>query len=243
MIRLMHIMSDPHEHADRNPPASSPCLLDSCQPDITRQAAPTPSLALLNSLSRVFGVRLDSKHTDSPQYQFLQDLAGLFQVRHVDPETTLEQHDTPWRQVYLIQHGVMRLYREAPSGRIAVHHFFSEGDLVWPVFGRSRTKRNTLCLTSVTHCTLWTASFPAFRSAVTSRGDGAWARFALSLTEELAELTSMREFRKQTMPAKDRYRLLLEEYPELVRRVPDNQLAAWLGVVPATFSRLKNAKS
>ena len=62
-------------------------------------------------------------------------------------------------------------------------------------------------------------------------------------TEELAELTSMREFRKQTMPAKERYQLLLEEYPELVQRVPDNQLAAWLGVVPATFSRLKNAKT
>lgn len=235
-------MSDPHEHGAPNPPASSPCLLDSCQPEFARQAGPQPSLALLNSLSRVFGIRLDSRQTDSPERRYLEVLARLFQVRRVDPETTLEQHDSPWSHVYLIQHGVMRLYREAPSGRIAVHHFFSEGDLVWPVFGRTRTRRNTLCLTSVTHCTLWMASFPAFRSAVTSRGDGAWARFALSLTEELAELTSMREFRKQTMPAKDRYRLLLEEYPELVRRVPDNQLAAWLGVVPATFSRLKNAR-
>ncbi|MFW5825796.1 MAG: hypothetical protein ACOCVV_12640 [Marinobacter sp.] len=53
----------------------------------------------------------------------------------------------------------------------------------------------------------------------------------------------MREFRKQTIPAKARYRLLQQEYPELVQRVPDNQLAAWLGVVPATCSRLKNAKS
>lgn len=61
----------------------------------------------------------------------------------------------------------------------------------------------------------------------------------IAVTEELAELTSMREFRKQTMPARERYRILLEEYPELVRRVPDNQLASWLGVVPATFSRLK----
>ena len=196
----------------------------------------------MNSLSRVFGIRFDSASEDTPNTRFLADLAQLFQLRRVDPETTLEEHDSPWGHVYLIQYGVMRLYREAPSGRIAVHHFFSEGDLVWPVFGRTRTRRNTLCLTSVTGYTLWVASFPAFRSAVTSRGDGAWAGFALSLTEELAELTSMREFRKQTMPAKERYELLLDEYPELVRRVPDNQLAAWLGVVPATFSRLKNAR-
>ncbi|MFW5825795.1 MAG: hypothetical protein ACOCVV_12635 [Marinobacter sp.] len=113
------------------------------------------------------------------------ELAQLFQQRRLEPETTLEFHDAPWAQVYLIQHGVMRLYREAPSGRIAVHHFFSEGDLVWPVFGRTRTPRNTLCLTTVTSCTLWVASFSAFRSTVMSRGEWVWARFALSLTEEL----------------------------------------------------------
>lgn len=235
-------MSDHTGGAGTNSPASSPCLLDEHQPEIVQTLAPTPSLALMNGLSRVFGMRLEGSAEHSPEYRFLSELSGLFQIRRVDPETTLEEHDSPWKHVYLIQYGVMRLYREAPSGRIAVHHFFSEGDLVWPVFGRSRTRRNTLCLTSVTGCTLWTASFAAFRSMVTSRGDGAWARFALSLTEELAELTSMREFRKQTMPAKERYDLLLEEYPELVRRVPDNQLAAWLGVVPATFSRLKNAR-
>lgn len=41
--------------------------------------------------------------------------------------------------------------------------------------------------------------------------------------------------------ARERYQLLLDEYPELIKRVPDNQLASWLGVVPATFSRLKTA--
>ena len=41
--------------------------------------------------------------------------------------------------------------------------------------------------------------------------------------------------------SQERYRLLLDEYPELIKRVPDNQLASWLGVVPATFSRLKKA--
>ncbi len=235
-------MSDGYEDIGYDAPASSPCLLDSLQPELMRFAAPPASLALTNSLARVFGIRHDPDDTDAPENRFLAELSLLFQQRKAEPETTLEVHDSPWKQVYLIQHGVARLYREAPSGRIAVHHFFAEGDLVWPVFGRTRTPRNTLCLTTVTHCTLWTASFSAFRAAVTARGEGAWARFALSLTEELAELTSMREFRKQTMPARERYQLLLEEYPELVQRVPDNQLAAWLGVVPATFSRLKNAK-
>lgn len=218
--------------------SSSPCLLGEGNRDIVLQESAPESVALLNGLSRVFGIRLTDNHND-PETQLLADLSGLFHQQRVDAETTLEQHDAPWRNVYLIQHGILRLFREAPNGKIAIHHFFSEGDMVWPVFGRTRTVRNTLCLVSVTPATVWVADFSAFRSAIRSHGEGLWPRFALALTEELAELTSMREFRKHTMPARERYKLLLEEYPELVKRVPDNQLASWLGVVPATFSRLK----
>lgn len=221
-------------------PSSAPCLLGSQNPDILRHESAPSSQALLNGLSRAFGIHL-TDNPDHPDNHFLKGLADLFQQRRIDAETTLERQEQSWSNVYLVQYGILRLFREAPSGKVAIHHFFSEGDLVWPVFGRSRTVRNTLCLTSVTPATVWVADFSAFRSAIQSHGDGLWAKFALVLTEELAELTSMREFRKQTLSARDRYCQMLEEYPELVRRVPDNQLASWLGVVPATFSRLKKA--
>ncbi|MFP3977392.1 MULTISPECIES: Crp/Fnr family transcriptional regulator [Marinobacter] len=218
--------------------SSSPCMLGENNPDIIEYGTAPQSMALLNGLSRVFGIRLTEKQ-DTPEARFLSDLTRLFHQRRVDAEADMEKHDTPWANVYLIQHGIMRLFRESPSGKVAIHHFFTEGDMVWPVFGRSRTVRNTLCLTTVTPATVWVADFAAFRAAIHSHGDGIWPKFAMALTEELAELTSMREFRKHTMSAKERYQLLLEEYPELVKRVPDNQLASWLGVVPATFSRLK----
>lgn len=218
--------------------SSSPCMLGENNPDIIQQEPAPPYVALLNGLSRVFGIRLNDRQ-DTPDARFLADLAKLFHQRRVDAEAQMEKHDTPWANVYLIQYGIMRLFRESPSGKVAVHHFFTEGDMVWPVFGRSRTIRNTLCLTTVTPATVWVADFSAFRAAIHARGEGFWPRFAMALTEEMAELSSMREFRKHTMPAKERYHLLLEEYPELVKRVPDNQLASWLGVVPATFSRLK----
>lgn len=220
--------------------SSAPCYRGSHHPDIIDTPSAPAQQALLHGLSRVFGIHLNSD-PNTPEYRFLSDLSLLFQQQRVDAEHPLERHDQPWSNVYLVQYGILRLFREAPSGKTAVHHFFSEGDLVWPVFGRSRTARNTLCLTSVTPATLWVADFTAFRSTLQNQGDGVWANFALALTEELAELTSMREFRKQTLPAKERYTLLLEEYPELIKRVPDNQLASWLGVVPATFSRIKSA--
>lgn len=219
---------------------SSPCLLAERHRDIIWHEPEPDSHVLLSGLSRCFGIHLDKANAD-PDQHFVNELGSLFRKCRVEAETSLERHNRPWGNVYLIQHGVLRLFRESPADKVAIHHFFSEGDLVWPVFGRSRTSRNTLCLTSVTPATLWVCNFSSFRTAVQERGNGAWEKFAIVLTEEMAELTSMREFRKQTMPAKERYRILLEEYPELVKRVPDNQLASWLGVVPATFSRLKKA--
>lgn len=218
--------------------SSSPCLLGESHPDILTVEPPGESLALLNSLSRVFGIRLNDD-TNHPDSHFLSDVAQLFQRGKAGTETPLERHQRPWGNVYLVQHGVLRLFRESATGKVAIHHFFTEGDMIWPVFGRSRTPRNTLCLTSVTPCTLWVADFSAFRSVIRSHSEGRWARFALALTEELAELSTMREFHKQTLPAAERYWMLVRDYPELIQRVPDFQLAAWLGVAPATFSRLK----
>lgn len=220
--------------------ASAPCLLGESNNDLIQYSVAPAEVALLNGLSHAFGICLNANQ-DHPEARFLDTLANLFQQHRVEPETPLEKHDQPWRHVYLIQHGVLRLFRESSSGKVAIHHFFSEGDLIWPVFGRSRTVRNTLCLTSVLPATVWVADFADFRSAIQSYGDGQWHKFALVLTEEIAELTSMREYRKHTMSAPERYQLLMDEYPELVKRVPDNQLASWLGVVPATFSRLKTA--
>ncbi len=219
--------------------ASSPCLLGRHSTDIQPLLAPSENMALINGLSRVFGIGLTGPENPHPDSRMLSELARLFHKTGTVAETALEKHQRPWANVYLIQHGVLRLFRESPTGKVSIHHFFTEGDMVWPVFGRSRTQRNTLCLSTVTACKLWVADFHAFRSIIRGHSEGRWASFALALTEELAELATMREFHKQTLSAQERYQLLLRDYPELVKRVPDCQLASWLGVVPATFSRLK----
>lgn len=221
--------------------SSSPCLLGQQHPQVAPLAPVDQTQTVMHSLCRVFGIR-PPNDSPSADHLLLTQLCTLFHKEVVEADCELERHQRPWSRVYLVQHGVLRLFRESPGGKVSIHHFFAEGDIAWPVFGRSRTVRNTLCLSTVTPCTLWQADFHAFRDVLRNHCEGKWARFALTLTEELAELATKREFHRQTLSAKERYDLMVTDYPELMVRVPDFQLASWLGVAPATFSRLKKER-
>jgi len=87
-------------------------------------------------------------------------------MHSIDAEAVLERRDQPWAHVYLIRYGVVRMFRQTVGGKVAIHHFFSEGDIIWPVFGRSRTMRSTLCLKNSTPVMAWVADFAAFRSEI-----------------------------------------------------------------------------
>lgn len=228
-----------------NQPSSSPCLANEI-PDSYGWSTPEPGegriRALRNSLARVLGWGIPER-LSRPRRQLLDEMTSLFEHRTYGAEVNLEKNDRTWQRIYLVEYGIARLYRKNSAGRTSIHHFFDEGSAIWPVFARTRSERNTLCLTTVTPCTVWEADFKPFRDCIKADGEGAWAHFALALMEELAERSTMREFERQTLSAEERYQIMVRDYPELVERVPDYQLAAWLGVATATYSRLKNGRS
>lgn len=58
--------------------------------------------------------------------------------------------------------------------------------------------------------------------------------FQNSLITKEKRLTS-----SQTHTAEEKYRYILQDYPDLINRVPQNLLASYLGLSPETISRLK----
>lgn len=43
-----------------------------------------------------------------------------------------------------------------------------------------------------------------------------------------------------TLLPEDRYKIFIDKYPNVVTRLPQNQLASYLGITPVSFSRLKS---
>ena len=38
------------------------------------------------------------------------------------------------------------------------------------------------------------------------------------------------------------YEKLLEEHPDIVRRIPQHYIASWLGITPVSLSRIRNRR-
>ena len=133
-----------------NQPASSPCMAseftDSYRwpPQVNREGR---ARSLRNSLARVLGWGMPERLSSSRQ-ELLERMAALFEHKTYGSEVTLEKHNRAWQRIYLVEFGVARLYRQSPDKRVSIHHFFDEGCAIWPVFARTRSERNTLCLTN-----------------------------------------------------------------------------------------------
>lgn len=67
----------------------------------------------------------------------------------------------------------------------------------------------------------------------------AWSQFAFEIRAEVQVVTEtlLRDFQSRT--AKERYLTILEQQPEMVRRVPLKYLASFLGITPESLSRIR----
>ncbi len=65
-------------------------------------------------------------------------------------------------------------------------------------------------------------------------------RFFRILIERAYVSTQKRIVRKQSLPAKERYILFLEHYPEIASRVPQYMIASYLGITKEFLSQIRS---
>ena len=84
---------------------------------------------------------------------------------------------------------------------------------------------------------IWVADFALFQKQLMTIQR--WEAFALPFAETLADQKINREYEFLMFDAEARYLSLLQQDPQLVRRVPDYHLASYLGMTNVTLSRVK----
>ncbi len=141
-------------------------------------------------------------------------------------------------QVYwFLESGFVRSYVADPSGNDISTAFFTPGNIVidWPsFFMRVPTRENIQALSD---CVCWQLGYADFQdlfhSIVPFREQG-----RSNLVQSYFALKN-RSISMIADQAKERYRRLLKEKPEIVQNVSLKQIATYLGITDTSLSRIR----
>jgi CRP-like cAMP-binding protein len=138
---------------------------------------------------------------------------------------------------WFLQSGFARSYAVDPSGNDISTNFYSVGDIVidWAsFFQRNPTRENVQALTD---CVGWQLDFDTFQQlfhSIVAFREAGRSRLVASYFDLKKNSVSM-----IVDQAKDRYKKLLQEKPQIVQNVPLKQIATYLGITDTSLSRIR----
>lgn len=162
-------------------------------------------------------------------------LLSLNLFRQVKKGTTLLQEGQYSKESYFILKGCIRVYYII-DGEEKTTDFYTELDALTPTCVINNTPSDYF-INCVEDCIL-TVSTSDMEAEINSK----FPKFELmcrKLSEELLakQRTDFDEFK--TSSPEQRYLNLLQNRPDLIQRIPQHQLASYLGITPQSLSRLR----
>ncbi len=140
-------------------------------------------------------------------------------------------------EIYIIQHGLLRLYYGDEEGRERNKAFYGDGDVTGPVSAIMSARPASFAIQALEPCELLAANLTQLLALAPS--DPAVSKLVITLLSEAFMRNEQREMLLLTHNAEQRYRWMLMHQPELVARIPQYHIASYLGIDAVSLSRIK----
>jgi CRP-like cAMP-binding protein len=137
---------------------------------------------------------------------------------------------------YWIEKGVLRKYYLAGEKEISTELLF-ENDLAISMRSYTLQTVSNECIQALDDSSVFSTSHARFQQSKKQFPE--LIQLDLLLTEYYALWLEERLFRFHTMDATTRYRLLLQEHPEMIQKVQLTYIASYLGISLETLSRIR----
>ncbi|WKF85025.1 Crp/Fnr family transcriptional regulator [Lacticaseibacillus pantheris] len=157
-------------------------------------------------------------------------------LRHVEAHVDLLMEGDTAHQVFFIDHGGLRLWHNA-NGRDVTIQFFFEDQVVASFESLYLDTPSLFSITSIEPTTITVVDGATLRNAIQQNSD-LMRTFTDHICHRFIDYTQYFLNRIEESPV-DRYRSLLSEHPELVARVPQYELASYLGITSVSLSRIR----
>jgi CRP-like cAMP-binding protein len=167
-------------------------------------------------------------------------LLQSFESKSIRKKTILLKAGKTAKDIYFILGGCLRLFYEKDGEDISAY-FFTEGMFAGAYDSFITQKPSRHSIESLEECQVLSISYPAFQELfLTFPGMNEFVRKVLE--ERFVALHEL--FTAQILDSpEERYINLQKNRPDLINRIPQHQIATFLGVTPVSLSRIRNRVS
>jgi CRP-like cAMP-binding protein len=184
----------------------------------------------------MFNQLLAKIEKDNPAWP---QLKGLLTERQIPSKTVLLKEGEISIYAFLIKHGCLREWFNK-DGREITFQFFFEGQAVASIDSFLNNQPSLYTIESIEPSLIYTISkkkfeeihhlFPEFKES-----------FQELIYQRFRNYANLFISRIKDSPA-ERYADLVQNHPEIIKRVPQHYIASYLGITPTSLSRIRNRK-
>ncbi|GAA4053540.1 Crp/Fnr family transcriptional regulator [Hymenobacter glaciei] len=163
-------------------------------------------------------------------------LTRLFKPVRLEKNAVLEQENRPAGQLYYIHQGFVRISSNEDGRDITTQLMGGPGFITcFTSFMSGKPSQESLI--AITGCDAYSITKADY--LLLHQQSPNWKHFCQRLYEQAIAFGLQRTKDMLTLPAEKRYRKLLTAQPELIRYVPLQYIASYIGIKPESLSRIR----
>jgi CRP-like cAMP-binding protein len=147
----------------------------------------------------------------------------------------ITQPDDEAEVIYFILEGVCRNYFTSVEGREYTKIFSTEGAMIGPYMEILAGTKSKYYIQAVTSCKLVGMRYDAFEERMAKHHS--WERLGRKIAEGQYMEKEQREFMLMHMNIEQKYKFFTEMYEDHLDKIPQYQIASYLGVTPEALNR------
>jgi CRP-like cAMP-binding protein len=163
----------------------------------------------------------------------------IFREREIPSKTILLLEGEIATQMHFIKKGCLRMWFNK-DGKDITFQFFFEGQSVASIDSFLSNQPSMFTLESIEPSTIISISkdnFQQLQQSIPKFKEG----FQEILFQRLRNYAQLFLSRIKDTP-RERYEDLIENHPEIIKRIPQHYIASYLGITPISLSRIRNRK-
>ena len=167
-------------------------------------------------------------------------LQELCEVRYIKKNQIFIKEGQVNKNEIFLAEGIFRVYLRDSSGDAINIAFCSGPQVVAPYFTRNSNDLHLTNFQAIVPCSLLIFDSQKFSNLIRQYPD--IRLFAYTVLETEMKFKTRKEKCFVTRPAIDRLQFFRENYPGLENNIPQHHIASFIGVPPASLSRLRRLK-